>query len=48
MVCSYCGAVAEGYREDLEMIGWTTAEVRAKGQISKKIACPSHRGLIGK
>ncbi|WP_155897720.1 hypothetical protein [Methanomassiliicoccus luminyensis] len=46
MVCSYCGASAEGFKGDLEMIGWSAAEVAVKGGRVKRTACPAHRDLL--
>ncbi len=48
LVCNYCGTTAEGYKGDLEMLGWTTAEVVVKGSYVRKTACPAHREFLKK
>ena len=48
MVCNYCGTAAEGFRGDLEMLGWSTSEVAVKGIYVKKTACPAHKELLNK
>lgn len=46
MVCSYCGTSAEGFKGDLAMLGWTSAEVVVKGARVRKFACPAHKELL--
>lgn len=48
MVCNFCNSSAEGFKGDLEMLGWSSTEVRVKGSFVKKTACPAHKELVRK
>jgi hypothetical protein len=46
LTCNYCGATAEGYRKDLEMIGWVSKAIMDKGKMTTKTGCPSHHTFV--
>lgn len=46
MVCNYCGSSAEGFKGDLEMLGWSTVEVPVRGYYLRKTGCPAHKDLL--